>query len=220
MGSKGFQRESSLERSRYINAAYMDEIQLLTYANQLQIILKTINKYCNIDLNILEIGIGNGYIANALKTYDFNINTFDINKNLNPDYFGNILELNECIGKKKFQLALCCEVLEHMEFDYFEKALIELKEASEFTIITLPSFKRHYGFYGLLKFPRKILHINFGLEIGFKKLPEEHFWEIGSEKYSSRKKIEQVIKKHFIILEQGKFTLNNYHNYYILKRGK
>lgn len=221
MEGKGFERESSLERKRYINEAYMDETQLLTYANQLQLVFKTISKYNNDDfsnLNILEIGVGNGYVANALKTYDFKVSTFDINENLNPDYVGNVIELSKYIDEKKFQLTLCCEVLEHMEFDNFEKTLVELKKVSETSILTLPSFKRHYGFYGLFKLPRKVLHVNFGIEVGFKKLPEEHFWEIGSDKQSSRKNIEQIIKKHFLILEKGKFNLNNYHNYYILKR--
>jgi len=214
---KGFIREKSLDRVRYLNDTYTDEVQLLTYVNQLNLIFETIKMYdFNKNINILEIGIGNGFIANALRTYDINITTFDINPRLNPDYVGNILELTDIIKNKKFDLIICFEVLEHMPFENFEDALIQIKQVSSKVLLSLPQIKRHYGFYGLLKLPKKTFHLKFGINIGFKKLPNEHFWELNSHNNTRREKIKDIINKYFLIKKFGKFFFNNYHNYYIL----
>jgi len=215
---KGFLREKSLSSDRYFSDAYFDKYQLFTLSEQINLLYR----YTKLIKNpkILEVGKGNGFVSDFFKNADFYFKTFDINKNLNPDIVGNIIELNRLIDFKP-DLILCSEVLEHIEFDFFEKSLQELSLASNnLVIITLPEFKKFFGLNLQIRIPKfNVFSIPLFVKIrANKNLGDGHFWEIDYDRNSARKNVEKMLKKYFIIIEKGYFHTNPYHNFYVLKK--
>lgn len=79
---------------------------------------------------VLEVGVGNKTISNYLKERGIKVTTVDINPSLNPDHVCDVAELTKIFKPKTFDAVLCAEVLEHLPFIKFRKALGELYEVS------------------------------------------------------------------------------------------
>ncbi len=215
---KGFDRESNLGEEVYYSDHYFSKYQLFSLSEQINLLYKYSKSIEN--PKILEVGKGNGFVSDFFKKVNFYFKTFDINENLNPDIVGNILELDTLIDFKP-DLILCSEVLEHIEFKFFEKSLQELSLVSnKYVIITLPEFKKFFGLNLQIRIPKfKVFSIPLFVKIrGNKTLASGHFWEIDYDKDSKRKNIEKILKKYFTIVEKGGFHTNPYHNFYVLKK--
>lgn len=217
MLDKGVQRESKLDKDIYFSDQYFSKYQLFSLSEQISLLYT----YCKEFINptILEVGKGNGFVSDFFKKANFNIRTFDINANLEPDIVGNILDLSTLISSKS-DLILCSEVLEHIDFDYFETSLEQLRlTANKYVIITLPEFKKFFGVNMQIRAPKfKVFSAPLFLKIrGNKQLGSGHFWEIDYSEETSRTAIEKIITKYFTIIEKGSFHTNPYHNFYVLE---
>jgi hypothetical protein len=215
---KGFKRESELSCTAYFSEDYFNKYQLFSLSEQISLLYK----YSKLIHNpkILEIGKGNGFVSDFFKKANFEFKTFDINETLKPDIVGNIVDLSSFIEIKP-DLILCSEVLEHIEFDLFEKSLKELSLVSnKYVLITLPEFKKFFGVNLQLRLPKlKVFSIPLFVKIkGNTILGSGHFWEIDYDKKSRRKNIEKIIKTYFDIVEKGTFHTNPYHNFYVLQK--
>jgi len=165
---------------------------------------------------VLEIGIGNKTIADYLKKQKLEVKTLDISKNLNPDFIASVLDMP--LDNNLFDVILCAEILEHLPFNKFEKALLELKRVTrKYIVLSLP----HFG--PPVKFSFKVPFIK-EIKIAFKipyhpkhKSGGVHCWEIGKKGYSSRK-IRNIIKKYFKIKKEFIPFENQYHHFYILEK--
>jgi len=96
----------------------------ISYWYQINEVLKTKPK------KVLEIGIGNGTVANYLKNQGIEVVTVDIDEKLNPDYVCSVTELSEFFSDNQFVTILCDEVLEHIPFEYFENSLHEMQKVT------------------------------------------------------------------------------------------
>ena len=107
-----------------------DEYRFIHYYQQINHILKLNPK------SVLEIGPGDYTVTDFLRRKGIKVKTFDNDKLLNPDYIGDIRNINI---KEKFDLVLLSEVLEHVKFEYFEKIVRKLSEISKkWVVISLP----------------------------------------------------------------------------------
>ncbi len=216
--SRGFEREESLEKSMYFSEGYFDKYQLFALSEQIHL-LYTVSKHLH-NPAILEVGKGNGFVSDFFKKAKYNFTTLDINPNLEPDIVGNILELSQTVTEKP-DFILCSEVLEHMEFKTFEKSIYELSETTkEGLIITLPVYKKFFGINIQWRMPKlKPFSTPLFIKTSWTKiLPQEHFWEIGYSKETSKKNIEKILLQYFVIQDKGCFHTNPYHYYYVLKK--
>jgi septum formation topological specificity factor MinE len=88
---------------------------------------------------VLEIGPGDHTITDFLRRKGIYVKTFDNDKNLFPDYYGDI---REDFGiKEKFDLVLASEVLEHINFKYVETVIENIYKVIDkngYLIISLP----------------------------------------------------------------------------------
>lgn len=182
----------------------------ISYWYQINEILKTKPR------KILEVGIGNKTVSNYLKKLRINVVTVDIDKSLKPDYVCSVTNLSKIFSKKQFDTVLCAEVLEHLPFKHFEKALRELwKVSKKYVILSLPHFG--LGLRLSLKIPL-IKEINFAIKI---PLPVkhvfdgQHYWEIGKKGYPLRK-ILKIISKWYKIKKTYIVPENPYHRFFIL----
>ena len=182
----------------------------ISYWHQIDEVLKLNPK------TVLEIGIGNKTVSDYFKKQGLEVKTLDINKNLNPDFVADVL--NMPLDNNSFDAILCAEILEHLPFDNFEKALLELKRVSrKYLVLSLPHFGPPIKFSFKIPF---IKEIKIAFKITFPKKHEfhgEHYWEIGKKNYSSGK-IRKIIKKHFRIEKEFIPFENQYHHFYILKK--
>jgi len=193
---------------------------------------------------VLEIGVGEGFVSHVLKKY-CEIKTADIDPNLNPDIIIDISELEQFKQFKdnEYDLIIICEVLEHVSFNLFESILKSLKRITKkYVLISLPNqnhflnlvlFKRgfdkpiFYPFNYLLRFSlhlfnklgKLICQVHYKIKkriLKFKK-QNEHYWEIGIDKYSEDL-IRNKIKNHFRIEKEIRLRQNTYHHFYLLKK--
>lgn len=167
--------------------------------------------------NVLEIGVGDGvfgqYIKNNTK---MGYKSLDIAEDLNPDYVGSVCDIPVKSGV--FDLVCAFQVLEHLPYRDFEKALMEMRRVtSNHVIISLPHFGPPIKF--MFKFPF-IPEIKIAAKL---KLPLEHtfngqhYWEIGKKGYSERT-VRQEFEKHFRIIKEFVPFENQYHRFFILKK--
>lgn len=169
--------------------------------------------------NVLEIGIGNGFISKYLRERKVKIVTLDIDERLMPDIVGSVLNIP--FPDFSFDAIACYEVLEHLPYENFDKALSELFRVSNtYTLLSLPAMNRAYRFNlqipklgdirVLIPFPR------FGR--GTHKFAADHCWEIGGNDYPLSKIIADIKKVGFHIVRTYRVFEFPHHRFFVLKR--
>ena len=195
---------------------YDDLQRWISYYYQIDNILKLNPK------SVLEIGVGNKTNYNYLKD-KVKITSCDFDKNLNPDIVGDIRNLP--IKDKTYDVVCAFEVLEHIPFSDFEKALKELKRISKkYVIISIPYSSIYFN--NAFRFPligrifnKKFIETTIRIPLFLRKhkFNGEHYWEIGKKGYPIRK-IRNILKKEYKIIKEESSLLNKYHYYFILEK--
>jgi SAM-dependent methyltransferase len=209
--ARGADRETTLDRGAYFSDKYFSLPQMGSFSHQINAI------HARKPKNILEIGIGNGFTSTLLRHAGYDVVTADINPNLEPDICAPLAEISEHLKDRRFDLVVCCEVLEHMPLEELEANIGYLRQAGDRLFLTLPNYRRSFGIGGLLKLPGRIAfpfrcHIELPLK---KKLHESaHFWEVGSQRECTRRAIVDLLRRSYTQVSSGTFALNPYHIYF------
>jgi ubiquinone/menaquinone biosynthesis C-methylase UbiE len=173
---------------------------------------------------ILEIGVGNKTVSNYLSQNGYKVMTYDFDKELNPDFVGDIRDI-KLVKDNSFDLVMACEILEHIPFEDVTLALDEINRISKkHVIISIPYSA--FSFQAILAMP--FLHgimnrtfVKFPITIPFffykPKFDGQHYWEGGMRGYSLRK-IKKLLKKNFKILKQERPVLHPYHQFFVLEK--
>lgn len=171
--------KSQVDPEHYKRKEYDSKERFCSYWHQIQEIL---------NLNpqkTLEIGIGSGFVCEYLRKKGLKIITLDIDKRLNPDMEGSVLKMP--FNDASFDVVACYEVLEHMPYEDFNKALSEIFRVSKkYAVLSLPDIQRHYYFHVTIPKFRGIKRL-FTLprrEKPIHKFDGEHYWEIGKKRLS------------------------------------
>lgn len=194
----------------YFTQQYNDGTRWMSYWCQIDGVLRLKPE------NVLEIGVGNGLVASYLKSCGISVTTLDIEKNLKPDFVGSVEDLP--FAENSFDVVLCAEVLEHLPFDKFSEAILELKRVSKkFIVLSLPHWGWTFRFFcevpllPRLRFLWKISGI-------LKHESREHLWEIGKRGSPSRKIKKAISESGLKILDDFILFENPYHHFFILKK--
>lgn len=202
-----------VSRNNYFNLSYDTRARWLSYWYQVS---EVINQN---PISVLEIGVGNKTVSHYLKKMGFNVTTCDFDKNLEPDVVANILKLPFKLNT--FDVVLCAEVLEHLSFKHFVKALREIyRITKKSAIITLPHFSLTNLYLGvkIIPFiPKK--EFSFKIDYPFNhQFDGEHYWEIGKKGYSLSIVKREIIKSGFLIDKMYYPKENPRHHFFILKK--
>lgn len=168
--------------------------------------------------SVLDIGSGTDMLKNTLAIHRPSVDykTLDIAIDLEPDYLGEITKIP--LEDNSKDLVCAFQVLEHISFDDFEKALLEMKRvAKKYIFISLPHFGPSFEMY--IKLPR-LKAFRFSIKLPRPKkhvFLGQHYWEIGKKGYSA-KKIKAILEKHFQIIDEYIPFENQYHHFYILSK--
>lgn len=155
--------------------SYDTKARLASYWHQIDEVLRFQPR------TVLEVGIGSGFTTSSLRREGIDVTTLDVAEDLNPTIVGSVRSIpmsDNCID-----IALCCQVLEHLPFSEFANAFSELyRVATKGVIISLPDQERclrvsvrtelHVFKHGIRDFPRHPKHRP-------KNIGVQHYWEIG-----------------------------------------
>ncbi len=136
---------------------------------------------------VLIVGKGDGLVETIISSSGIKVISVDIDRLLKPSIVASVESIptvDNCVD-----LCICCEVLEHLNFDLFEKTLREIyRVAKYYLILSLPDVRRFFSFR--LIAPK----INITYQASLPHLRKEkfprsrtesmgHYWEIGYKGY-------------------------------------
>lgn len=176
-----------VDPSHYSDLSYDTKDRFLSYWHQIEQVVRRKPE------QVLEVGIGNGFVHRYLRNCGVPVHTLDFDARLEPDTVGSVLELPFDDGA--FDMAVCFETLEHLPFDTFEPALKELRRvARRWVLISLPDVTPYVRLDANLSRRRLAHHLQ--------DLPNpnprahtfdgQHYWEVGKRGYSLERIVSTV----------------------------
>ena len=202
--------DPQVDKSHYAFERYAFEGRFVSYYWQLKEVLALQPR------SVLEVGAGDRVFGNFIKN-----NTtvqyvcVDIAEDLHPDVVGSVLALP--FADKSHDVVCAFEVLEHMPFEQFDKALTELaRVARTHVAISIPHFGPVFSFS--LKVPF-LPQIRFAFKIPFPKrhaFNGQHYWELGKRGYTASL-IRQKLSVHGDIVRDFVPFGNHYHHFFVLR---
>jgi ubiquinone/menaquinone biosynthesis C-methylase UbiE len=168
---------------------------------------------------ILEIGIGNGFVSSYLLKRGFNVLTLDIDKKLDPIVASSVLNIP--FFDETFDVVACYEVLEHLPYIYFKKALVEIfRVSNSLVLLSLPDANKFYRIYAQI--PKRGLFTKIIQFPRLRKIPNDfdggHYWEIGRANCKLKTVIDAINKAGFEIERTYRAFEMPYHRFFILKK--
>ena len=196
----------------YLNIAYDTKRRFCGYWHQIDEIISIQPK------TILEIGVGSGFVASYLKNKGYNIVSLDILHDLNSDTVGSVLNLP--FKDEAFNTVSCCEVLEHLPYSKFTKALSEMHRVSKrHVVLSLPDDTSIYKFDIQLS---KIMLVKKMFSNSFHEPQKHHFdghhyWEIGKINFPLNKILSEIKQAKFEIINSYQVFERPFQRFFILR---
>ena len=178
--------------SHYFNTKYNSPDRLACFDIQARLIISLKPK------KVLEIGVGNGKVAERVRKAGILVTTLDFDEKLNPDIVAEITKLP--FKKNSFDLVSCFEVLEHLPYKQFKTSLSQIhKAAGKYALLSMPDVSRQYPL--VVPAGKKILKNIVGRRDKTDKhvFDGHHYWEIGKTGYSLEKILIDIKKSGFFI---------------------
>ena len=200
-----------VDKQAYAFLKYCYPDRFASYYYQLQEVIR-LNPH-----TLLEVGTGDGVFKQVIQNNtEIAYRNLDIAEDLSPDIVGSVERMP--LPDRSVDVVVAFEVLEHLPFESFERAIGELaRVADRAAVISLP----HFG--PPLKFSCKVPflpEIRFAWKIPFPKahvFNGQHHWEIGKRGYPVRR-IRAVLKKYFSIEKEFIPFENQYHHFFVLSK--
>lgn len=171
--------------------------------------------------NILEIGVGIGFLRHCFKLFpQISHTTIDIAEELHPDFVGSVTSMP--FGDKQFDLTVCGQVLEHLPFTEFLPALKEIRRVTRHRVImSLPDARRHFGIGVCLPrlgwFHHEWNPARRRLARQTLRLKGEHYWEIGYKGTQGRGVVGRIRQAGFKIERQYRLFEHPWHCFFLLR---
>lgn len=198
------------ERGHYYSERHFKLDQL--FANALQVY----HVHSMQPRDMLEIGVGNRFLSTFMRLSGLDVTTADINSNLQPDICAPLRDLRSATDRR-FDLVVCCEVLEHIPLAELDANLDHLRSLGDRLFLTLPTIHTTAGIGGLVRLPGMgptSIDLNFSLPRRHKLMGTPHFWEVGFDRTSTRRAIVGKLKKRYANVKSGRFPLKPNHVYF------
>lgn len=166
--------------------------------------------------NVLEIGGGAGIFSAVLRRQGIKCTVVDVDPELSPDCVGTVLRLP--FSDRAFQIVACFEVLEHLPFECFAEALLELVRVSnKYVVLSLPDARRVWAYS--IHIP-KLQSVNFLVPRLQLRRPTtcvcpEHFWEINLRGYPVRKVRDVINEVGLRVNCSYRVFENPYHRFFV-----
>lgn len=193
----------------YAWLAYNDRPRWGSYWHQIHEVLRPQPGSC------LIVGKGESTIEDALEHAGVAVTTCDIDPALDPDVVGDVRALP--FEDASFDVVLCAQVLEHLEFEAFPRCLRELRRVSrDRVVLSLPRTGRSWELTLRVPFLPQ-LHVGGRFWARTRhRFDGQHYWELGARDYP-RRAVEREIRAVFAIEREFPVPDNAYHYFYVLR---
>lgn len=152
--------------------------------------------------NVLEVGCANKVVTSFIKNHNIDIETFDIDPDLKPDYLGSVTEIDKIV-KKRYSVVLLGEILEHIEYADFLGVLKKLHKIADALVVTLPYPGHVFKFSFKIPFLKEVTSL---LKIpkfyAVHRFDGEHYWEIGKRGFTRQKVLKDIQQTKWKILKR------------------
>ncbi len=195
-----------MENNKLYGHIYDSKERFVSYWHQINEIIQTQPR------NVLDVGVGNKFVAEYLRKHGGDIKTFDFDESLEPDIVGDVREIP--LANDSYDTVCAFQVLEHLPFEYFPKCVSELRRvAKNYVLISLPH-GRIYSRFRLPKFGDVLLPKPFGR---WRPVPPEHEWEMDNPGFELKKIMETIESAGTRIEKTYRIFENPYHRMFIAK---
>lgn len=158
---------------------YDDKERFISYWTQIHEVVRLEPK------NVLEVGIGNGFVHRYLRQRGYDVHTVDADARLGPDTVALVEELPFRDGE--FDVVCCFETLEHLPFEKFHPAVRELgRVARRWVLLSLPDVTPYARIRIEWGFRKQLLGKFFDLPALRRRVHRfdgQHHWELGKRGY-------------------------------------
>lgn len=202
-----------VDPDHYFNESYDTKERFISYWHQINEIISLKPK------KVLEVGVGNGFVRRYLRDKGIDVTTLDITYELQPDVSASVLAIP--FASELFYVVACYEVLEHLPYSNFEKALREIYRVSKkHVILSLPDVTTVYRFN--IELPRmkpikKLISHPFPRPTDH-EFGGQHYWEIGKTGYALNKIKTDIVRSGFDIIKTYRVFEFYYHRFFLLKK--
>lgn len=200
------------KKKRYYDFAYESLPRWGSYWHQIHEVLARDPK------TVLEVGVGNRVVTEYLQNAGPAVTTLDVEEELSPDVIASVTSIP--LPDESHDVVLAAEVLEHLPFEDFPKALAEINRVTRrWAVISLP----HWGsvFAVALKIPL-LPWLRFAWKLpGWKRhhlSKNGHYWEIGKAGYPLRRIKKAMREAGFVIVKDYLIVEYPYHHFFVLER--
>lgn len=198
-----------VDRSHY-GPRYRSKDRWLSYFYQLKLVQRLGPQ------TVLEVGPGEGIVTDTLRKDGMKVVTCDIAPDLHPDLVASVLSLPCKDGE--YELALACEILEHIRIEDVPLALRELaRVSSKHVVISLP----HPGqvfLSGVFKLPLSAWR-GVRLQIPFfwktHRFNGEHYWELGKKGTPLRRFVSMAESAGLTLVRSVKYADDPVHRFFV-----
>ncbi len=181
---------------------YDHKARWIHYFNQIRAVAHEIARHeeaGRASFSVLEVGPSHGLVTGYLKKFGVAIKTLDVKPEYAPDFVGSVLAIPA--ADNSFEMSIACEVLEHLPFEDFPKALAELRRVTRRTLFMSMPDARRTLFGGVLKFPF-MKEIAWAVRFpALRRLPPAppgaHQWEIGMRGYPVARVLREIRRAKF-----------------------
>lgn len=201
-------------KDRFVFERYVDRARWNSYFNQIKGVEKSGAE------KILLVGIGDGIVPSVLRHMGKSVTTFDNCAELHPDIVGDVREIGSILKGNLYDGCVCCEVLEHLPFLYFEgiieqiyELLVPNAEAEGQLILSLPQGGYGADLVDIVSIREGSFHDFQMTRTGADKefVPNgSHRWEVGFKGYS-KERILKILNPYFLIEYEGTSFQVPYH---------
>lgn len=207
-----------VKEGHYIKRSYNTLERFISYYFQ----IKSVTTLQDIR-SVFEIGPGSKLVSRELQSLGYQVTTCDFDESVKPDVVADVRSIP--VPDNAHDVVMACQILEHIPFKDFPKALQELDRISKkFVIVSLPERSSYFEFVFKFPFIRKLckkhfIDLWFSFPVRFPGFLEsgQHYWEIDFW-LVSRKQVRKHFEKHFIIIDEFSPPLNKYHRFFILEK--
>ena len=161
----------------------------------------------------LLVGSGDDTVADVLRRIGVSVSSLDIAPELSPDIVGTVTNIP--IASKRFDVTVCCQVLEHIEYKVVPQALQELRRVTRSKVV--------------ISVPNKSRSVDLFLRVGSRRIfgrvhlqsrrvhtfNGKHHWELGTLN-TPTSAFRSLIAKQFSIDKEYQVQEYAYHHFFVL----